>query len=67
MLLSWESKDWNIYEKKYGCLPITMSMKSARFMFVIMWLKKKVAKKKRKNKENNMIPQLKFLTNKFHV
>ena len=32
--------------KKYGCLPITISMKSARFMFVIMWLRKEKKKKK---------------------
>ena len=53
--------------KIYGYIPITMSMKSARFMFVIMWKRKRKVMKKRKNKENNMIPRLKFLTNKFHV
>jgi uncharacterized membrane protein len=33
-------------KKKHGCLPITISMKSACFLFVIMWLRKEKRMKK---------------------
>ena len=50
MLLSWEYKI-GIYMRNK--IPITMSMKSARFMFVIMWLKmkKSIESKKKVQKE----------------
>lgn len=45
-------------------IPITMSMKSARFMFIIMWLKKKISEKKRKvmKKKRNNKENYDFLT-----
>ena len=49
-----------------GYIPITISMKSARFMFVIMWLlrfKKMMEKKKYGYKERSMISRLKFYKN----